>query len=132
MKEMHSMKKTTTISSRLGTVDVFISSDKRTVYAIPNGYISPSLVIKDLAYLKEFDSASKVKWKYIVDTSRVKVAHPINPFFLRRIKQFSMMSEYVVYAPSSMVRLLLKMSSWISNPDRVLISKDQLENELRQ
>ncbi len=122
----------TKIVSRFGYIEVFINKEKSIIYAIPNGYVGPSLVKKDLAFLADFDLNSKEDWTYIVDTSKVKVVNPINPFLLKGLKQFSKMKEYVVYAPSPIVRLMLQLTNWINKPDRVIKEDKVLRLELKR
>lgn len=73
------MKSLKTIDSKFGKLEIFTNANKNIVYAKPSGYISPSLVKKDLAFLREFDHSLKHKWKYIVNISEVKAVHPANP-----------------------------------------------------
>jgi len=79
-----------------------------------------------LKFLEEFDRSSKGKWTYIVDVSKVKIIHPLNPFLLKGLKQFSKMKEYVVYAPSPIVRVLLNLTNWINKPDRIIKDRKEL------
>lgn len=125
------MNKAAKIVSRYGYIDVFINADKNILYAIPNGYVGPGLVKKDLKFLTDFDKKSQVKWKYIVDTSKAKVVHPMNPFLLKGLTQLSKMNEYVVYAPSPVIRTLLKLSNWINQPDRIIKTNEVLQLELK-
>lgn len=120
------------IVSRFGHIDIYTNATKDILYAIPHGYVGPSLVKKDLVFMADFDKNSQVQWTYIVDTSKVKVVNPLNPFFLSGLKQFSEMKEYVVYAPSTFVRLAIKSSSWINKPDRIIEDKEELERELQK
>jgi len=125
------MQKITKITSRFGYIDVFINENRNILYAVPNGYIGPELVKKDLDFLTEFDGNCVGRWKYIVDVSKVKIVNPLNPFLLSGLKQFSKLNEYIVYAPSPIVRLMLNLTSWINKPDRVIRKKDVLELELK-
>ena len=124
------MNKLTKIESRFGYIEVYTNEDKSTLYAIPNGYVGPDLVRKDLAFLKIFDANATGKWKYIVDTSKVKIVNPINPFLLKGLKQFPKMSEYIVYAPSSFVRTMLNLTNWINKPHKIIKEEKALQIEL--
>ena len=124
------MNQITKITSRFGYIDVYANEDKSVLYAIPNGYVGPTLVKKDLKFLAQFNKECQGEWKYIVDISKAKIVNPINPFLLNNLKDFSKMKEYVVYAPSPLVRSLLKLSSWLNKPDRIIKEKEALQLEL--
>lgn len=124
------MKQLIKIDSKFGHIDVFHIEAKNLLYAIPNGYVGPELVKKDLQFLGEFNDNTEDEWQYILDTSKVKIVNPINPFLLRGLSQLSKMKEYVVYAPSPMVRTMIILTSWINKPDRIIKSYDTLQSEL--
>lgn len=122
------MQKITTLKSSFGHIDIFVNPNKTTLYVIPNGYVGPSLVKKDLTYALEFENSISHEWTYIVDTSKVSVVSPLNPLFLHQgLKQFKRMKAYVVYAPSSIVRMMLSLTNWINKPDRVLKTSEDLQ-----
>ncbi len=123
------MIKITTLPSGLGHIDVFTNEERTYLNAVPHGYVGPSLVTKDLEFMNDFDLKSISEWSYIVDTSEVKVVNPINLFLLKGLKRFSNMKEYVVYAPSPIVRLMIQLSNWINKPDRVIKKKELLLSE---
>ncbi len=125
------MIKIARVVSRFGYIDISTNENRSILYAKPSGYVGPDLVKKDLEFLKKFDAHCEGGWKYIVDTSAVKIANPINPFLLNSLKQFSKMNEYVVYAPSPIVRLMLKLTSWINKPDRIIKENKALQIELK-
>ena len=89
------MEELKTIRSSLGHIDVFANSQKTVLYIIPHGYIGPNLVKEDLKCVFEFEESHQNEWTYIVDTSRVKIANPINPFYLRKLKELKFIKEYV-------------------------------------
>ncbi len=124
------MHKLTSIESRFGYIEVYTNEDRSTLYAIPHGYVGPALVKKDLKVLEQFDAQARGKWKYILDTSKVKVVNPINPFLLEGLTQFSKMEAYIVYAPSPIVRLMLRLTAWINKPDRVIREESVLQKML--
>lgn len=124
------MKQLIKIDSKFGHIDVFHIEAKNLLYAIPNGYVGPELVKKDLQFLGEFNDNTEDEWQYILDTSNVKIVNPINPFLLRGLSQLSKMKEYVVYAPSPMVRTMIILTSRINKPDRIIKSHDTLQSEL--
>ncbi len=124
------MEKITSIQSRFGYIDIFTNEDKSLLYAEPNGYVDPSLVKKDLQFLEHFDNSTSTHWTYIINISKVKIVHPLNPFLLNRIKKFSNLNEYIVYAPSPIVRVMLHLTSWINQPDKILKNQKALQLEL--
>lgn len=124
------MKKTISISSRLGHVDNFVNESKTIVLAKPHGYIGPQLLLKDLEFLTSFDKNSTTPWKYIVDTSKTKFVNPINPFLLRKLRGLSHMQEYVVYVPSPFVRFMIRTSGWINKPDRIVKDLNTFQLEI--
>lgn len=127
------MQKTTTLKSFFGQIDVFVNADKTTLYVAPKGYVGPSLVKKDLNYALEFENSISQEWTYIVDTSKVSVVSPLNPLFLYLgLKRFKKMKTYMVYAPSSMVRMMLSLTSWMNKPDRVIKTMDDLQLVLNE
>jgi len=122
------MQKLTTVKSSLGYIDIFVNPDKTTLYVIPNGYVGPSLVNKDLTYALKFENSISHEWTYIVDTSKVSAVSPLNPLFLYHgLKQFKRMKAYVVYAPSPIVRMMLSLTNWINKPDRVIKTSNDLQ-----
>ena len=122
------MQKVTTLNSFFGHIDIFINADQTTLYVIPNGYVGPSLVKKDLNYALEFENSIAHEWTYIVDTSKVSAVSPLNPLFLHQgLKQFKRMKAYVVYAPSPIVRVMLSLTNWMNKPDRVLKTAADLQ-----
>ncbi len=124
------MQKLETLTSNFGYIEVFTNLERTILYIIPHGYIGPKLVKKDLAFAFAFEEKQQNSWTYIVDTSKVKVANPLNPFYLRKLQELKFMQEYIVYAPSLFVRVMLQLSSWISRPDRVLKTEESLLSEL--
>lgn len=128
MVDKLAMQKTTTLKSYLGQIDVFVNANKTTLYVIPQGYVGPSLVKKDLNFALEFENSISQEWTYIVDTSKVSAVSPLNPLFLNLgLKRFKRMKAYVVYAPSPIVRMMLSLTNWINKPDKILKSVSDLQ-----
>lgn len=126
------MNKVANIESRFGFIEIFINQKKNLLYAVPNGYVGPELVKKDLKFLEHFDAACEDNWTYIVDISKVKLVNPINPFLLKRLRQFSKMKEYIVYAPSPIIRIMLNLNRWIIKPDKIIKENNILQKELKK
>jgi len=127
------MQKITTLKSTFGYIDIFANPEKTILYVIPNGYVGPSLVKKDLTYALEFEHSISHEWTYIVDTSKVSAVSPLNPLFLHHgLKQFKRMKAYVVYAPSPIVRMMLSLTNWINKPDKVIKTAADLQLALER
>lgn len=124
------MQQLETVKANFGEITFFTNQDKTILLAKPKGYIGPSLVKKDLAYVEEFEKSIVHQWTYLIDISNVKAVSPINPFLLKGLKRFERMQEYVVYAPSPIIRMLLLLSSWINKPDRIIKTQAAFELEL--
>jgi hypothetical protein len=91
------------------------------------GAIGPALIRADLARARAFGSAHPDGWDYVVDTSEVRFAHPLNVFWLREIRKLPNLSRYMVVAPSPSVRRAIAWTRWLVRPDRVVESMDELE-----
>jgi len=126
---MNRLKK---IDSRFGYIEIFTNEENNILYAIPNGYVGIELVKKDLEFLKNFDANRTEKWTYIVNVSKVKIINPLNPFLLTELKNLSKMNEYIVYAPALFVRFMLRLTSWLNKPNRILKDYENLEIELKK
>ncbi len=84
------------------------------------GYIGPSLLRADLALAAEFGRSHPGGWIYVADIRRVRVVNPLNVLWLRRIRRLPNIRQYVVVTPSRLVRLMLRLSSWLVRVDRVV------------
>src|SRR5439155_6345326 len=93
----------------------------------PRGYVGPSHLREVLARAAEFGARHPGGWDYVVDTSRVTIVNPLNPIWLRRIKRLPNLRRYVVIAPSRFARFMMRLSSWIVRPDRIVASRDELD-----
>ena len=72
----------------------------------------PSIVLqKELNFLQQFAAQQTRPWKYMVDLTEVRFAHPFNPFLLRRFKRLHQLDSYTAYAPSRLLRFAIKMTA---------------------
>lgn len=126
------MQRIKTLKSKFGQITIFTNEPKDILYIQPEGYVSPSFAKKDMAFVIEFEKSHQIEWTYVVDTSKVIMANPLNVFYLTKLKKLKRMKEYVVYAPSSMVRIMLFLARWISQPDRVIKTEAALRKVLNK
>lgn len=109
-----------------GSLTLYKCTNKSILIVEPKGIINPSLVQIDLREAKKFGNMQSEKWTYLVNTEHVIFPNPLNLFFLRQIKDLPSISEYVVFAPSLVVRVLAKLTGFIIKPDRVLKTRKEL------
>ena len=112
------------IRRRGGRLELTAEGDQLCIAA--SGYVGPSLLRADLAAAAEFGRRHPDGWTYLVDTSGVRFANPLNVFWLRRIRALPNLRRYVVIAPSGFVRFMIRMASWLVRPDRVVRSRAEL------
>lgn len=115
------------IKSKEGHVENHYCTEWRNMLAIPHGYISRDLIIQDLDFLASFNRNITNDWSYYVDISNVSRVHPLNPFHLRRLRSLDKMKTYVVYTPSQITALAIRMGSWITSPDQILTDREAFE-----
>jgi hypothetical protein len=113
-----------------GSLKISVSEEKGLFLIEPKGIINPGLVLADLKAAHQFGSEYQKPWIYIVNTENVLFPNPLNLFYLSRIKELPFISEYIVYAPSFVVRLLGSLTNLIIKPDQVLKNTDDLKSLL--
>src|SRR5262245_16673753 len=91
-----------------------------------HGYVGPSLLRQDLAAAHAFGQKHPGGWDYVVDTTFVRFANPLNPLWLTRIRRLPHLRRYIVIAPSAMVRIMMALASWLVKPDLVVRSSSDL------
>ena len=97
-----------------GQIDTYLIEAK--------GIIRLGLLQRYLKYLKKLDRASDGKFNHVVDTSQVRFANPLNPFYLKSISRLEHLNLYIVIVPSGFLRLLVNLTKWINKPDYVIKS----------
>ena len=70
-----------TFKGRHGQIVLYLNEKGRLLLAQASGYISPQLLRKELNFLQQFAAQQTRPWKYMVDLTEVRFAHPFNPFF---------------------------------------------------
>jgi hypothetical protein len=111
-----------------GEFELYVRNTPTTFLVRAVGGIGPALVRDGIARAAAFGEARPEGWEYIADTTRVRVANPLNVFVLRRIRHLPNLTSYSVIAPSPAVRRAIRWTSWIVSPDRVVSSMSELES----
>lgn len=112
------------ITKSFGRLRIYTHENKFIVR--PSGIINPSLIKIDLLMAKEFGDKSS-GWNYIVDTSEVIIANPINLIFLRSVKSLPNLSLYIIFAPSFISRFLIGVGKFIITPDQIITSSSNFK-----
>jgi len=100
------------------------------LYAKASGYINLGLVKKDLSFVQSFKTTHP--WTYLVDTSKVKSAHPLNPFYLAQLKNNKSLKTYIVFMPSAFVRLMNQLYKNVNRIDLILKTEKELNKFLNE
>ncbi len=119
--------------SKKGQIKVFIAEEENSIQIFPKGYISKQLLQSFLEELKVMDELQINRSKHhIVDTSEVVFANPLNPFYLRVIKKLIKKSWYIVVVPNPILRVFVRLTRWINNPDFVFKSMEDCQIFLKE
>lgn len=105
---------------------------KNLFLAKPRGIINPPLVQMDLKEAKEFAHRCKGPWTYVTNTEGVRLVNPLNILFLKEIKKINKLKQIVIYAPGFFNRVLLRLVSFIVQPDRIIKKRSEFDNFLEQ
>ena len=112
------------IKTPLGSIFLYTNTKRNLLYSKALGYISLGLLKKDLNFVQSFNSGNS--FTYLVNTSKVKFANPLNPFYLAQIKNNKFLKAYLVYIPSPFVRLMNQLYKKINPVDLVLKTEKEL------
>ena len=91
-----------------GGVDLLECQTQPLLIARPWGFITPSIVRKDVAAMEEFATRTP-SWDYIVDSKRVLLIHPLNGLVLKRVPKLPNIRRYIVAAPNPILRCLFHL-----------------------
>ena len=72
-----------------GSIDLYWNIKKCLFLAKPKGFIHPRHIRFDLNQLRQKTNNIQTSWTYVVDTSEVIFANPLNIFYLYRIKSIT-------------------------------------------
>ena len=117
------MQSLNTFNGRHGQIALFFKEKGHLLLAQPSGYISPQLLLKELNFLRQFAAQQTRPWKYTMDLTEVRFAHPFNPFLLHRFKRLHQLLSYTAYSPSRLLRFAMKMTTWINPIDDIIPDK---------
>lgn len=106
-----SLKKIAHLKSFGGEVTLFYDHRRHSIYAHPKGFIHPKLVKLDLLEIEKLSHVLDEGWKYIVDTTEVIFANPLNLIYLRQIQYQKGFGGFHLIAPNPFIRLLQKLTS---------------------
>lgn len=115
-----------------GKLEVFEDLKKGMLLLRPHGIINPTLLKEDLARAREFSEKVKKSWSYVTNTEDVRLVNPLNMRYLKEVKKLKKLKQIVIFAPGSVNRLLLRLSSFIIRPDRIIKDKDEFERFLQE
>lgn len=115
------------IQRKFGHIIVYALESPALLYIQANGYIGPSLLQETFELAQGFGKHHTNGWDYIVDTTGVKIANPLNVFWLRKIHQLPNLRRYIVITPAFfLVRMLIPLVSFLVRPDVILSSEEAL------
>lgn len=120
------MKKIAEYARPEGSVEFFEDTDKNIFLAQPHGVINPELIKEDLNHARRFAEKVDKPWFYVTNTEDLKLANPLNLLYLKEVKKLNKIEKIVVYAPGFVNRMLLRMASFLVQPDRILKHKKDL------
>jgi hypothetical protein len=89
------------------------------------GYIGLRLVREDVHAAAAFGKEHPEGWIYVADTSKVRVANPLNLVYLRRIQQLPNVRAYVSVVPSRMLRVVATALRPIFRPDVIVRTREE-------
>ena len=121
------MKKILDEVRNTGKLELFEDLRRKIFLAQPSGVVNPSLVKDDLKMARNFANRVRGGWTYITNTEGIILANPFNLFYLKEVKKLKNLKEIIVFAPSLHNRILLKLTSFIVQPDRIIEDKTEFE-----
>lgn len=121
-----------TFTNRIGSIELsLVEGVSDTFQVVPKGIVSLTLLKEYLSFIEHLDQQHTRKFNHIVDTTMVKFANPLNPFFLRKISKLKNLNYYIVIVPSAILRVLVHLTKWINNPDYVFKSTIEAHDFLK-
>ena len=121
------------ITHRFGKINIQEKSNPPHLMVQAINYVGPKMLQETLAYAQTFGEKHPQGWDYVVDTSKLGVAHPLNPIWLRKIHHLPNINRYIVVSSSSpLMRLAAPLVKLLLGPDIMLDSVDGLDQLLLQ
>ncbi len=94
------------------------------LWSKPSGYISSGLIRSELACAGEFAKEHPEGWWFVVDTRKVGMINPINPFLLRRLLRVPHLLGYISISPR-WIRLLAWFGRIIFRPTHLVTTEEE-------
>lgn len=114
----------TTLSTRRGSIGFEHSASPAILLVTPRGYVGPTLVRRDLEFVRRFADEQTEPWWYVVDPTDA-IPNPANIVFLRSIRRLSRLVAYYVVARRQPMHAISVALAGIGGPDRVFSSLEE-------
>lgn len=124
------MKKMTEKRNLLGRVEFFKDLKRNFFLARPHGIINPSLLREDLENAHRFANECNAPWTYITNTEDVRLVNPFNLAYLKEVKKIKHLKKIVIYAPGFINRWMIRLASFIVQPDLIIKHEDEFQKYL--
>ncbi len=124
--------KTFEIKKRFSRLIIYQSKEDSLFIVEPHGIINPSLIKLDLLEAERFGNELKKDWTYLVNTKNVLFPNPLNLLLLNKIKLLPYINQYIIYAPSLVVRILGRLTFFIVKPNKILKNEADFKSYLEK
>lgn len=124
------MRKVSEKNKAGGTLEVMEDLKRHFLLLKPQGIINPTLLREDLKRAREFSEKVDGEWSYVTNTEDVKLVNPLNLFYLKEVKKLKKLKRIIIYAPGFVNRMLIRMASFIIQPDKIIKNRDEFERTL--
>jgi ribosome-binding ATPase YchF (GTP1/OBG family) len=121
------MRKVTEKKQSGGKLNIFEDDKKGIFLAEPHGIINPSLLREDLEQARTFANRLNKPWMYVTNTEDVKLVNPFNLMYLKEVKKIKNLQKIVIFVPNPINYLLIKLSSFIVQPDKLITKRSHFE-----
>ena len=121
------MEKIARYKSLGGLIELYWDNSKSLFFAKPKGFIHPRHIRFDLQQLRQKTNKNTTGWTYIVDTSDVLFANPLNIFYLYQIQKQIGFKSFIIIAPNPFIRLLQRLLGPILGITHVYKSSKELD-----
>lgn len=113
------------IARRGGSISLTWMPEQDVLLVEGKGYVGLGMVREDLQRAGTFGKEHSNGWTYIADTSKVRLANPLNLIYLRRIPQLPNLRAYITVVPSWVLRAVAGVLSPIFKPDAVVRTREE-------
>lgn len=115
------------VARRCGGIERFARPRPAALRVVPRGYVGPAPLREELVLARAFGAAHPERWDYVVDTTSVRFACPLDPLWLHAIPALPHLARYLVIAPSPLVRALVRAARPLVRVDAVVADRSELE-----